>query len=167
MTFGTDMIESVPRSVMLHITFRGDEVAMNTAIACGDLVVQHVAGKEMVGYSKVQVGRTKQTADEGTMKGGSMEMTALGFEAMSGFWRRLEVLGHWDSSSPEKNSKAGPLAITDKGKEEKAKEAKWVGLGEECLLESVLDSFWRVYTGQCIGEFIGQSIEVWKECEGQ
>ena len=79
----------------------------------------------------------------------------------------LGALRRWDSSYPEKNSKAGPLAITDKGKEEKAKEAKWVGLGEECLLESVLDSFWRVYTGQCIGEFIGQSIEVWKECEGQ
>ena len=93
MTFGTDMIESVPRSVMLHITFRGDEVAMNTAIACGDLVVQHVAGKEMVGYSKVQVGRTKQTADEGTMKGGSIEMTALGFEAMSGAVSSLASFG--------------------------------------------------------------------------
>lgn len=66
---------------MLHNTFRGDEV------------VQHVAGKEMVGYSKVQVGRTKQTADEGTMKGGSIEMTALGFEAMSGAVSSLASFG--------------------------------------------------------------------------
>ena len=77
--FGKESVESVPRSTMLHGTFRGDEDALAQAIACGDVVETECNGKAMLGFQKTSAGKVKQNTDETQATSGTAKLSKTAF----------------------------------------------------------------------------------------
>ena len=82
--FGTESVESVPRSIMLYGTFRGDEEALAQAIACGDVVETECNGKAMLGFQKTSAGKKKENTDETQATSGTAPLSRAAFSAMAG-----------------------------------------------------------------------------------
>ena len=96
--FGKESVESVPKSIMLYGTFRGDEDALAQAIACGDVVETECNGKAMLGFQKTSAGKVKQNTDETQATSGTAKMSKTAFSAMAGLqakysWKNLCLPG--------------------------------------------------------------------------
>ena len=101
--FGKESVESVPRSIMLHGTFRGDEDALAQAIACGDVVETECNGKAMLGFQKTSAGKVKQNTDETQATSGTAKLSKTAFSAMAGLqakysWKNLCLPGLEDQA---------------------------------------------------------------------
>lgn len=115
--FGKESVESVPRSIMLYGTFRGDEDALAQAIACGDVVETECNGKAMLGFQKTSAGKMKQSTDETQATSGTSRLTKAAFSAMAGLqakysWKTLCLPGLEDNPDGGVKKKTA-LALCD------------------------------------------------------
>ena len=115
--FGKESVESVPKSIMLYGTFRGDEDALAQAIACGDVVETECNGKAMLGFQKTSAGKVKQSTDETQATSGTSRLTKAAFSAMAGLqakysWKTLCLPGLEDQPDGGAKKKTA-LALRD------------------------------------------------------
>ena len=119
--FGKDQVESFPRSVMLYSIFRGDQQALEKAIADGEVIETETGGKVLLGFQKVKAGKKRSNLDETKTKSGAAALTQEGYAHMAdlaskfqwhSFGKKALGDGQEDSSSGAK--KKALLAIQDK-----------------------------------------------------
>ena len=117
--FGKDRIESVPRSVMLHPTFRGDKEALDRAILDGEVIETEVNGRVLLGFQKVAAGKKRSNLDETKATSGQASLTHEGFNNMAELaakfkWHNVGAKAIGDEASHSSGQKHSMLAIKDK-----------------------------------------------------
>ena len=87
--FGRDETIGVPKDVLLHRDYRGDETALEASIAKGTVVVWRQDGVEFAGYRQTVAGIGKVVEDKSETKSGEKEINNDTFQVLDKAFRGM------------------------------------------------------------------------------